>query len=274
MYQRKDEKKGNLKSLLEAMFTCFDNSYISEAEEDNGSRVYWKNENCVEEDNIPLDSSQNIINFIKKHSNTEITKTPPFEFLARKIHNVVLENPNLLLNELDNFFEIQFIYIHQILSAYVSLMRENKITNINPLLSFIQKIIQRNDLWDNKKNKRSFNYELWTVDDISEFVTQYCLNYSQYISLDDYAILKSFIFEIYRNLNVEEKQTQSYISYMLNSESGKCIESLINLYFFSISSLNKKSDNDIKEIFIKGLQEKKISKFIYSLWFIFCRILL
>ncbi len=253
LQQRNHKENKTLKFVIESMLNNFDsNGKYSTKSTD----IYYTSdfyEVDAQSDDIVLDSVQNIINFIETCSNTNISL---IESIARKLHNAVLENPNLLINNLDKFINVPFVYIHQILSAYVSIIREEKKIDSKPILPFINNIIQRSELWKNKQGAKAFNYKLWTINDISEFVSQYCLRH-QNISISDYMLLNSFITKIYENLNEDKKQIQGYMSYMLNSENGKCSEALLHLYFSALSNTYEDIAQKIQNIFRKELHLKK-----------------
>lgn len=264
-FQKRKIGKGKvLKSFIDIIIDNYDNSkniLTTENDYDDEFSFNQIDANLGVDDNLVLTSAKNILNFIEKYSKSDISTTSLIEPVSRHLHNAILQNPNLLQDDLDGFVDIPFVYIHQILSAYISLMRTDKISDIKFLLSFISNIIRRSDLWINKKKNKSLNYELWTVNDISEFVSQCYVKYSKNISLLDYDDLKKIVINIYENLNNEEDQTQGYVSYMLNSETGKCFESLIHIYFLYMSINNGIPDNDIKGIFINEITSKQNQTF-------------
>ena len=208
--------------------------------------------------NLPSDSSKNILASIKQLSSDENGDTY-IEPFSRKIHNAVLQEPDMLINELDAFVNVHFAYIHQILSAYLSLLREQKFFKIKSVISFVSNITERQELWTEKKGRRLPNYELWTVHNVCDFISLACTNFSDRISQAEYELFKNIAIKVYNNLEQDEQEYSEMYSmmYMLNSESGKCFEALIRLYFFSALQSGKKYDGEIQAIFLKELDDKK-----------------
>ncbi|MBP3773487.1 MAG: SIR2 family protein [Treponema sp.] len=167
---------------------------------------------------------------------------------------------------LSQFIEIEPYFLNSFVSAFYTLVRENKDARINDVLDVLDyfteilpQVIKYHDSDEEINRDKSF-----VLRNICSFVSTYINHKMQVINNDTFLKMKSIIIQLYENLKDKELTSSTVYSYnsdLLNSVSGSCFDSLFYLYACTKEKL-KQEDQEIKAILSNECNEPTSSNFL------------
>ena len=199
--------------------------------------------------------------------NTDETNSVPLTGLESDIYSLFQKRPDKYIQDLENFLNIDFKYLYQIFNAYTSLLHQQKFQNTKPILAFIHNLINRNDIWINKTNEKGFNYQIWLVEAIGNYLIEYLNQEIDKNISENFNLIKSISLKIYENISPEcdDNPYTDYMTTMLNSETGIISQLLVRLYLYGYHFFNVE-DSEIKAS-INDLMQKNIIMIFAALGF-------
>ncbi|MEG8945624.1 hypothetical protein [Rosettibacter firmus] len=160
---------------------------------------------------------------------------PSIDGLSDVIYEVAKEMPDKFIDDLNSFKNTGFIYVYEILRGVKDALNEKKIIEWNKVLEFIEFYIGRKEFWEDKFIVEKGNLlggadHHWIVGIVAELIQYGTRGDERAIPEQLFEKAKKLIFLILDNLKVEEdKEITDYVTYTINTSSGKVISALILL---------------------------------------------
>ncbi len=185
-------------------------------------------------------------------------KTPTIDGLIDALRNCVSSIPEKFSKDLEPFLSVQRMYQYALCWGLWEAWRNKKSFEWKELLSFILKIIELKDFWDEKFEEGRYNYRDSMISQIAELIHEGTRD-------DSHAFDPALLPEAEKILLLLVEKTESRLSDMgnlitsvLNSTKGKIFTAMVN-YSLRYARLCKKGDDEerwkesIKDDFDKRL---------------------
>lgn len=244
--------------LLEKALGSSENSYKRPYED-----YYDYNSPTHTDEEIKSKTSSDILDLIAKSKNLGLNERSQNN---REVQDWIEKYAVINHEVLSQFIEIEPYFLNSFVSAFYTLVRENKDARINDVLDVLDyfteilpQVIKYHDSDEEINRDKSF-----VLRNICSFVSTYINHKMQVINNDIFLKMKSIIIQLYENLKDKELTSSTVYSYnsdFLNSVSGSCFDSLFYLYACTKEKL-KQEDQEIKAILSNECNEPTSSNFL------------
>lgn len=214
-------------------------------------------------------SNEEIAKYLINYKEDEGWRKPSKEGLSESLRNGVSENPEKFANDMKPFLSVQRLYQHALLWGLSEAWRAKKDFTWEGILNFVFQIVESDDFWNEKYEKKSYNYRNWIISQIAELIEDGTKD-------DNHSFDAKLLPQAEKILLLLAEKTESDLSEMndlvtsvLNSSKGKIFSAMIN-YSLRCARLIKSKQEErwvkaIKEDFDKRLDRKVESSLEFSL---------
>jgi hypothetical protein len=190
------------------------------------------------------------------------------EDYGESIKKFVQNNPDKIWGNIKPFENLDPYYIFEILHAFIELWKNDNEINWKIIFEFITNIIEKID-YERVYTEDEFAYRDWVIGSIAELIEEGSSNDNHTFEAELLPISKSILLKLEANTVSKYVFTLDLATSILNSTRGKIYSAIINYSLRYARLYNKDKqvhfDPDIKELFIKRLNEAKNTEFFYSL---------
>ncbi len=189
-----------------------------------------------------------LVVFLEDFQTKDIWRGPTVGGLSRVLKEAVKTDIQRFSQSLEQFHEVGFIYIYEILSGFHESCKENKYFEWCKTFNFIYTYINRESFWNDEYIVEKDNWlgnadHLWIIGIIAELIEEGTRDNSHVFERQHIKKAKEILFLILNKLLPDIDVTSEYVSHALNSAAGKTITAFIYLVL-RISRLDSKTDTN------------------------------
>jgi len=195
-------------------------------------------------------------------------RTPSIDGLSFALKNSVSESPEKFANNMGPFLNVQLVYQHTLLQGLFEAWRANKEFNWDSLLTFMYKIIESDEFWNEKYKEGSYNYRNWIISQIADLIIEGTRDDKHAFDAKLLPQAEKILLILVEKTESDLSETHDIVTSVLNSSKGRIFSAMVN-YSLRYARLSKKDPGErwiesIKEDFNKRIDRKFDSSLEFS----------
>lgn len=221
---------------------------INPAEIDHPGFDYWMETwvgdvSPIKEEDLCTKTNLEIAEYIKNFKAEGGWQTPTKEGLCDTFRNCMSNNPDKFSSDLEPFLDVSRMYQHSLLMGLWEAWKTRKIFEWWEVLSFILRIIESDNFWEEAHEEDRCNYQNMIISRIAELINEGTKDDSHAFNPDFLSEAEKILLILASKTKTSLPETGDLITSVLNSTRGTIFVAMVN-YSLRYARLYKRDQTD------------------------------